>query len=101
MAKKTAFASMTIGELENALQQNMRELYKSRLESASGQLKTSHVIRLRRREIARIKTALHAKVTPALAKAANQVVADVDPEAIVTKARKVSPKRRVKKVARQ
>ena len=61
MAKKTAFASMTIGELESALQQNMRELYKARLESASGQLKTSHVIRSRRLEIARLKTALCAK----------------------------------------
>ncbi len=95
MAKKTAFASMTIGELESALQQNMRELYKARLESSSGQLKTSHVIRLRRLEIARLKTALHAKVTPA------SVTAVLAAPAVKqgSEAPAVSTKRRAKKGA--
>lgn len=58
MAKKIDFKNMTVSELNNALEQAARDLYKIRLDSAAGQLKTPHVINAKRKDIARMKTAI-------------------------------------------
>ena len=74
MVKKVDWQSMTTNELFSALEQSVRDLYKARLDSASGQLKTPHTIQSKRKEIARIKTALHSK------EKSSKVAANLSPE---------------------
>jgi large subunit ribosomal protein L29 len=58
-------------EIEQRLRDTRAELLKSRLHRQTGQLEKTHTIRVMRKDIARLETALHAKsrasATPAAA----------------------------------
>jgi large subunit ribosomal protein L29 len=67
MMKAAEFRDMTIDQLDDQLVKLKKEQFNMRFQRASGQLENTARVRVVRRDIARLKTIVHAKRTGAKA----------------------------------